>query len=154
MITVYIYLITTMADWELGHVTAELNSKRFFMQDAPAVCVKTVALTKEPVKTMGGLTIIPDCTIEEIEVNEKSVLILPGADTWGEEKNAKIIAKAAELLEAKGCVCATGGLLFAKKIIEHIGVFSTATLEEWYAYFSTGEASHFFALMQSVNKQN
>ena len=46
MITVYIYLITTMADWELGHVTAELNSKRFFMQDAPAVCVKTVALTK------------------------------------------------------------------------------------------------------------
>ena len=26
--------------------------------------------------------------------------------------------------------------------------------EEWYAYFSTGEASHFFALMQSVNKQN
>lgn len=210
MITVYIYLITTMADWELGHVTAELNSKRFFMQDAPAVCVKTVALTKEPVKTMGGLTIIPDCTIEEIEVNEKSVLILPGADTWGEEKNAKIIAKAAELLEAKGCVCAicgatvalanagllnnrphtsngagflemfcpsykgtafyvdapsvcdgnlitagaTGGLLFAKKIIEHIGIFSTATLEEWYAYFSTGEASHFFALMQSVNKQN
>jgi hypothetical protein len=49
---------------------------------------------------------------------------------------------------------ATGGLLFAKQIIEHLGVFSDTTLEEWYAYFSTGDASHFFALMQSVNKQN
>ena len=206
MITVYIYLLATMADWELGHISAELNSQRFFRQNAPAVCVKTAAFTKEPVKTMGGLTVIPDCTVDEIEVNEKCVLILPGADTWGDVKNAGVIAKAAELLEAGGTVCAicgatvalahaglldnrhhtsngagflemfcpsykgtayyidkpavldgnlitagaTGGLLFAKKIIERLDVFSKTTLEEWYAYFSTDEAGHFFALMQSV----
>lgn len=57
MITIYVYTHDTMADWEIGHVTAELHSGRFFKQD---------------------------------------------------------------------------------------------TLEAWYAYFSTGEAQHFFALMQTL----
>ena len=28
--TIYIYALDTLADWELGYVTAELNSGRFF----------------------------------------------------------------------------------------------------------------------------
>ena len=44
----------------------------------------------------------------------------------------------------------TGALLWAKQIIERLGVFRADTLEAWYAYFSTGEARHFFALMQSL----
>ena len=35
MITIYVYTHDTMADWEIGHVTAELHSGRFFKQDAP-----------------------------------------------------------------------------------------------------------------------
>ena len=81
MFTVYVYVPDTLADWELGYVTAELNSKRFFRRDAPDVSVKTVGISKEPVRTMGGLTIIPDCVIGDIAVTEKSVLVLPGAGT-------------------------------------------------------------------------
>ena len=77
MITIYIYLLSTLADWEIAPISAELNSKRFFKADAPQVVVKTVAVSKEPVKTMGGLTIVPDCTIDEIELSEKTVLLLP-----------------------------------------------------------------------------
>lgn len=29
MKTIYIYVLDTLADWELGYVTAELNSRRF-----------------------------------------------------------------------------------------------------------------------------
>lgn len=29
MITIYVYTHDTMADWEIGHVTAELHSGRF-----------------------------------------------------------------------------------------------------------------------------
>ena len=72
MFTVYIYVLDTLADWELGYVTAELNSGRFFKKDAPEVSVKTVAISKEPVKTMGGLTIVPDRSIRDIEVDEKA----------------------------------------------------------------------------------
>ena len=61
MITVYAYVLDTLADWELGYVTAELHSKRFFKQDAPQVSFKTVGISRDPVKTMGGFTVIPDC---------------------------------------------------------------------------------------------
>ena len=206
MFTVYIYVLDTLADWELGYVTAELNSGRFFKKDAPEVSVKTVAISTEPVKTMGGLTIVPDCTIREIAVSERSVLLLPGANTWDDPRHSVMMKKAGELLSAGALVCAicgatmalasaglldrrphtsngagylemvspsykgqkffvdvpsvadrnlitassTGGLLWAKQIIERLDVFQHNTLEAWYAYFSTGEAQHFFTLMQTL----
>ena len=113
MITIYIYLLSTLADWEIAPISAELNSKRFFKADAPQVVVKTVAVSKEPVKTMGGLTIVPDCTIDEIELSEKTVLLLPGADTWAESQNAQIIQKASALLSKGGTVCAICGATVA-----------------------------------------
>ncbi len=206
MFTVYVYALDTLADWELGYVTAELNSGRFFKKDAPRVSVKTVSISREPVKTMGGLTIIPDCVINDIAVNEESALLLPGANTWDNSNHGAIIEKASELLSVGAMVCAicgataalanaglldqklhtsngagylemvspsykgqgfyvdkpsvadhnlitassTGTLLWAKQIIERLKVFQPDTLDAWYAYFSTGEAQHFFALMQTL----
>lgn len=109
MITVYVCILDTLADWEMGYATAELNSKRFFKKDAPNISVKTVGISKEPVKTMGGLTIIPDCAISDIAMNEESVLLLPGANTWGEPIHGAIIDKANNLLSAGGMVCAICG---------------------------------------------
>ena len=50
-----------------------------------------------------------------------------------------------------GC---TGALLWAKQIIERLGVFDTVTLESWYEYFNTGKPEHFYALMQSLPTGN
>ena len=210
MFTVYVYMTDTLADWEIGHVTAELHSGRFFKEDAPEVRVKTVSRTMEPVRTMGGLTVLPDCTVEDIAVDIQSVLLLPGGNTWDRPEQGAIIHKAAELLSAGATVCAicgataalahagllndrphtsngegfldmmcpgyrgqrhyvavpsvadgnlitasgTGALLWAKQIIERLGVFRADTLEAWHAYFSTGEARHFFALMQSLPERD
>ncbi|MBD5446786.1 MAG: glutamine amidotransferase, partial [Treponema sp.] len=38
----------------------------------------------------------------------------------------------------------------ARQIIAHLGVFRPDTLDAWHAYFSTGDARHFFALMQTL----
>lgn len=113
MFTIYVYTMDTMADWELGYVTAELNSGRFFRKDAPHVSVKTVGISKEPVKTMGGLRIFPDCVVEDILVDDKSVLLLPGANTWSEAKHSCIIKKATELLSIGATVCAICGATVA-----------------------------------------
>ena len=209
MFTVYVYVMDTLADWELGHVTAELHSGRFFKADAPEVRTKTVGRTMESIRTMGGLTVLPDCTVDDIAVDAQSVLLLPGGNTWDRPEQGAIIRKAAELLSAGATVCAicgatvalahagllddrphtsngegfldmmcpdyrgqrhyvaepsvadgnlitaggTGALLWAKQIIERLGVFRVDTLEAWYAYFGTGEARYFFALMQSVPKR-
>ena len=109
MFTVYVYALDTLADWELGHVISELNSGRFFKKDAQCVSLKTVSFTKEPIHTMGGLTIIPDCLIDDIIVNETSVLLLPGADTWNDPKHGAIIEKASEFLTLGATVCAICG---------------------------------------------
>lgn len=210
MFTIYVYVLDTLADWELGHVTSELNSGRFFKKGAPRVSLKTVSCSKEPISTMGGLTIVPDCLINDIAVSKTSVLLLPGADTWNDPKHEAIIEKAREFLSLGATVCAicgataalanfglldkrphtsngagflemvsscykgqsyymdkpsvadnnlitassTGALLWAKQIIERLGVFETNTLEAWYAYFSTGKPEHFFALMQTLPSDN
>ena len=44
----------------------------------------------------------------------------------------------------------TGGLLWAKQIIQRLGVFQENTLASWYDFFRTGEAQHFFALLNSL----
>lgn len=210
MVTIYVYILDTLADWELGYVTSELNSGRFFKKDAQRISLKTVSRSKEPIRTMGGLTIVPDCLIDDMVVSETSVLLLPGANTWSDPKHGTIIEKASEFLSAGavvGAICgataalanagllnnrphtsngsgflemvspcykgesfyidkpsvsdcnlitagSTGGLLWAKQIIEHLDVFQSDTLETWYNYFSIGKPEHFFALMQTLPSNN
>lgn len=109
MFTVYVYVLDTLADWELGYVTSELNSGRFFKKGAPRVLLRTISNSKAPIHTMGGLTVVPDCLIDDIVLAETSVLLLPGANTWNDPKHAAIIKKAHELLCLGATVCAICG---------------------------------------------
>lgn len=210
MFTVYVYVLETLADWELGYITSELHSGRFFKKDAERVSLKTVSYSKEPIHAMGGLTVIPDCLTDDIIVSKTSVLLLPGADTWNDPRHGAILKKAGEFLSVGatvGAICGattalanyglldnrrhtsngqgflemfcpaykgqnfyvdepsvadnnlitanpTASLLWAKQILEHLGVFQADTLEFWYEYFSTGKAESFFALMQTLPSDN
>ncbi|MDO5559222.1 MAG: type 1 glutamine amidotransferase family protein [Oscillospiraceae bacterium] len=109
MITVYVYVLDTLADWETGYVTSELNSGRFFRKDAQRVSLKTVSCSKEPVKTMGGMTVVPDCLVDDIVVSQSSVLLLPGANTWNDPKHNAVIKKAGQMLSSGAAVCAICG---------------------------------------------
>ena len=108
MFTIYVYVLDTLADWELGHVISELNSGRFFKKCAQRVSLKTVSYSKDPIHTMGGMTIVPDCFIDDIVVSKTSMLLLPGSDTWNDPKHAAVIEKASEFLTlgaAVGAIC-------------------------------------------------
>lgn len=204
MYNVYLYLPDALADWEIGHLTAELHSKRFFRADAPRVELRTLACSTRPVRTMGGLCIVPDGTIDALPIDRQTVLLLPGAGN--EADYGAAIETAARLLDVGGTVCAicgstvalanagllnhrphtsngagfletfcpaykgqsfyvdapsvsdghlitagaTGALPWARQILERLDVFHPDTLTAWYDYFATGEARHFFALMQSL----
>ncbi len=95
MYTIYVYVLDTLADWEIGYVTAELHSGRFFKKDAPRLSLKTVSDSKLPILTMGGLTIMPDCSIDDMVISETSVLVLPGADTGMTQNTAPLSKKLA-----------------------------------------------------------
>lgn len=110
---IYIYVLDTLADWELGYITAELNSRRFFKEDAPLLKIKTISHSKNAINTMGGIKITPDCLVDDIEINDNNVLLLPGADTWNEPQNVAIIEKASALLSSGGTVGAICGATVA-----------------------------------------
>ncbi len=106
---VYIYVFNTMSDWEYGYLIAELNSGRYFRQGLAPLKVMTVGVNKEIIKTMGGLSIQPDISLDECTLVDKDLLILPGGTTWSEEIHQPILKKVGEVLELGTIVAAICG---------------------------------------------
>lgn len=105
----YAYVLDTMADWELGFVMAELNSGQYFKNRGSRIPVKMVGLSKRPITTKGGMTILPDLTVDEITPETSAILLLPGADRWHDPEHAAVVEKAKQLLDAGGKVAAICG---------------------------------------------
>ncbi|MXO80831.1 MULTISPECIES: type 1 glutamine amidotransferase family protein [unclassified Paenibacillus] len=97
--TVYLYVFDTMADWETGYLTAELNSGRYYKKGLVPSKIVTVGMEKTPVTTMGGLKILPDITLDECSIESTDTLILPGGDTWTETIHQPILKIAERCLE-------------------------------------------------------
>ena len=109
----YLYILNTLADWEIGYLTAELNSGRFLDKTRLPVEIIKIGNTTEPIKTMGGITITPDENIDNIKFEEDDLLILPGADTWTEEENKKIIDIVSSIIDEKVIIAAVCGATIA-----------------------------------------
>jgi putative intracellular protease/amidase len=74
---VVLYATNTMADWEYGYAVAGLGM-------SPAIRLVVAGESTEEVVTMGGLRLRPEATLAELDPERIALLILPGADTWGE----------------------------------------------------------------------
>jgi putative intracellular protease/amidase len=77
--TAHLGLYDTLADWEVGHLLAELRSGRFTGVQFDIV---SVAESREPITTMGGVRMLPDALIGDLEPTDSDLLILAGADIW------------------------------------------------------------------------
>jgi len=95
---VYLFVLSTLADWEIGYLTAELHSKRFFRDPKANVQLMKLGLSRAPVESMGGMHIAPDVGLDDIRMEKDDVLILPGAETW-ESGNDVILQFARDRLE-------------------------------------------------------
>lgn len=115
--TVYLYVLDTMADWEIGYLTAELNSGRYYKKGLSPSKIVTIGVERTPVTTMGGLKILPDMKLEECSLKNTDVLILPGGDTWLKPIHEPIINKAVQCIEKNIVVAAICGatIAFAQK---------------------------------------
>lgn len=139
VLEVYLFVQDTMADWEIGYVSAELSSGRFFRADAPEVLFRTVGMTTDPIRTMGGLMVVPDCTVDDIRVSGDSVIILPGSDRWQELSQSPVMDVAEAILSFGGTVCAICGATVA--LAEHgmlDSVHHTSNGPEFLEMFASG----------------
>ena len=98
--TVHVAVYDGLADAEVGHLLAELHTGRF---TGTPFDVVTVAESRDPVTTMGGIRIVPD-----------ALLVLPGSEMWDAVGGAPFAAAAERFLDAGvpvAAICgATAGL--------------------------------------------
>jgi putative intracellular protease/amidase len=109
--TAHVALYDTLADSEVGHLLAELHSGRF---TGTPFDIVTVAESREPITTMGGLRMVPDMLLADLEPADSDLLILPGSDRWDSGGEDAFAAAAARFLDARvpvAAICgATAGL--------------------------------------------
>ena len=104
MTAVHILVFDGMADWEPGHALAEL--RRWGKRDVVAV-----GFDRTPIRTMGGLAIVPDTTLGEVSAGSVELLILPGGDMWegGAYPRGRLEQLVRDLLDAGKPVAAICG---------------------------------------------
>jgi putative intracellular protease/amidase len=109
--TAHVALYDTLADWEVGHLLAELHTGRF---TGVSFDVVTVAESPEPITTMGGVRMVPDALLADLEPADSDLLILPGGEIWDAGGGEAFASAAGRFLDAGvpvAAICgATAGL--------------------------------------------
>lgn len=72
---IYIFLFEGFSDWEIAYLTPEIRKNKefdliYFSKDGKSVV------------SMGGLSVSPNISLEEINANDVDMLILPGGTAW------------------------------------------------------------------------
>jgi putative intracellular protease/amidase len=99
MPTLYLYIMDTLADWEPGHVLAELHSGRYLKDPSKRYDVVLCGRTPDRITTMGGIPLTPDILIGDIHPQGNDVLVLPGGDTWLDPAQGPVMEKVRKILE-------------------------------------------------------
>ena len=110
----------TLADWEVGYATAHINNP-MWQREPGSFQVVTVGETGAPITTMGGMRIMPDLTVDELDPGDCPMLILAGTDTWLSGGNGAFAQKARELLDAGApvaAICGAAGGLAAAGLLD------------------------------------
>ncbi len=118
--TVHLFVPDTMSDWEPGYAVAGIN-QRTYQQNPGRYTVRTVGIARDPVRTMGGVTIVPDMALEELRPEDSAMLILPGSAQWDAGADAAAVDTARAFLDAGvpvAAVCGATGALARAGILD------------------------------------
>lgn len=88
------------SDWEPSVLIAGLNTYTDFT-------LKTLAVDRKPVRSMGNLLVIPHTAIDDADVLTADFLLLPGGTTW-EKENDRMDTLVKAMVGNKKTVAAIG----------------------------------------------
>src|SRR5688500_17542415 len=106
--TVHLFVFEGLADWEASYAIAGINNPAT-PTAAGRYRVQTVGITREPVTTMGGVRVLPDMSLGELDLADSALLILPGGERWDEEGLGEVMPCVARFLAAGVPVAAICG---------------------------------------------
>ncbi len=89
---IYVFLFDGYSDWEIAYLAPELKKSE-------KTDLKYFTIDGSDITSAGGLKISPDLSIKQLNLDDISVLILPGGSAW-EDKSIKGIDKLVETLHS------------------------------------------------------
>ena len=116
---VVLYCFDTMADWEYAYVTTVLG---FQTPDGDGrFRLRTASVDGQEVRTLGGLRLLPDAALGEVDPERVGALVLPGGSTWG-EGHGEVLDLARTLLDREvpvAAICGATQALARAGLLEH-----------------------------------
>jgi transcriptional regulator GlxA family with amidase domain len=97
--TVYAVVFEGFADWQVALALSEIRRPGEWQ-------VRTVGFTCEPVTSMSGLQVLPDGSMDQLDLDATALLILPGGHLWLPTQAAQIAALARRVHDAGAPVAA------------------------------------------------
>jgi putative intracellular protease/amidase len=79
---VYIHVCDGIADWEMALAAAMISKTKGDFPKNKTYNVVTFSLDKQPIKTMGEINILPDISINDVDISKVAMVILPGARVY------------------------------------------------------------------------
>jgi putative intracellular protease/amidase len=110
--TVHVAVFDGLADWEIGYLTAHLRNGDH-QREPGRWDVRTVGATAEPVTTMGGLRLLPDLSLGQLDPAASAMLVLPGGTHWEAGGGSAFVDAARRFSDAGVPVAAVCGATFA-----------------------------------------
>ncbi len=92
---VHLLVFEGFADWEPAFALAELRRSGGFD-------VYTIGFTEAPVRSMGGLPVVPDFTLAGLEPAQTCLLLLPGGELWLGDYPTEPLHETLHRLHARG----------------------------------------------------
>ncbi len=91
---VYFFVVPGFADWEAAHALAELRRHGGYQ-------VQVVGFTREPVQSMGGVTVQPTRSLAEVDPADVALFVLPGGDRWEQQPLERELVDVLSTLDAR-----------------------------------------------------
>jgi putative intracellular protease/amidase len=127
------YVFDGFADWEAALALCEIRRPGDFR-------VRTVAQDRRPVQSMGGLAVLPDLALDEIDPAEVALAILPGGTAWERGEIAQVSALVRRLHAGGATVGALAGGVLA---LAYAGLLDTRRHAGSYAGYIETYVPHY-----------
>jgi putative intracellular protease/amidase len=119
---VVVFLFNGFSDWEIAYLSPELKK-------SDAFDLIYLSAGGRPVTSMGGLSVVPDASLADIQAGDVAMLILPGGNAWDQGGNTEIDALVqAMAAEEKpiAAICAATAYLARKGYLDDVKHTSNA----------------------------